>query len=92
MGTIGAFVFFIPDVDGVAVVATVVVVAAVVVAIVAVAVVAIVVDVAIDLGFVGVLSVVTQASAISGGSRSLLGMNKSAGNNLRSSTACGLNG
>ena len=83
MGTIGAFVFLVPDVDGVAVV---VVVATVVV------VVTIVADVAIDLGFVGVLSVVTRASAISGGSRSLLGMNKLARNNLRSSTACGLNG
>ena len=89
MGTIGALVFLVPDVDGVAVV---VVVAAVGVAIVAVAVVAIVVDVTIDLGFVDVLSVVTQALAISGGSRSLLGMNKSAGSNLRSSTACRLNG
>ena len=85
MGTIGAFVFLVPGVDGVAVVvvvATVVVVVAIVT----------IVDVAIDLGFVGVLSVVTQASAISGGSRSLLGMNKSAGNNLHSSTACGLSG
>ena len=85
MGTIGAFVFLVPDVDGVAVV----VVVTVVVAIVAVAV---VVDVTIDLGFVGVLSVVTRTLAISRGSRSLLGMNKSAGNNLCSSTACGLNG